>query len=75
MVVAAVILASACSVANRAGTPSLGRVGPSSAPAVGAMRVQSLDRMLVRRGDLAEVVDDLAPPLRRTHSLTESVGG
>ena len=39
------------------------------------MNVQSLDRMLVRRGDLAEVVDDLTPPLRRTHSLTESVGG
>lgn len=75
LVVAAVILASACSVANRAGSPALGRVGPSSALPVGAMKVQSLDRMLVRRGDLAEVVDDLTPPLRRTHSLTESVGG
>jgi hypothetical protein len=31
--------------------------------------------MLVRRGDLSEVVEDLTPPLVRTHSLTASLGG
>jgi hypothetical protein len=31
--------------------------------------------MLVRRGDLSEDVEDLAPPLVRTHSLTTSLGG
>lgn len=39
------------------------------------MRIQPPDRMLVRRGDLAAEVEDLTPPLVRSHSLTESLGG
>jgi hypothetical protein len=31
--------------------------------------------MLVRRGELSEVVEDLTPPLERTHALTASLGG
>jgi hypothetical protein len=31
--------------------------------------------MLVRRGDLSAVVEDLTPPLVRTHGLTTSLGG
>ena len=42
---------------------------------VDAIRIQSPDRMLVRRGDLSEVVQDLTPPLVRTHALTASLGG
>lgn len=37
--------------------------------------MQSPDRMLVRRGDLSEVVEDLTPPLVRSHALTASLGG
>ena len=37
--------------------------------------MEPAQRMLVRRGDLSEVVDDLAPPLERTHDLTSSLGG
>ena len=39
------------------------------------MRIQQTDRMLVRRGDLSAEVQDLTPPLLRTHSLTASLGG
>jgi len=75
LVVGAVTLASACSVATRTGSSLPGRAGtPAIAQSLGA-KLQPLDRMLVRRGDLEEVVDDLTPPVRRTHSLTESVGG
>jgi hypothetical protein len=37
--------------------------------------MEPAQRMLVRRGDLAEEVEDLTPPMVRSHSLTESLGG
>jgi hypothetical protein len=37
--------------------------------------MEPAQRMLVRRGDLSEVVEDLTPPMVRTHSLTASLGG
>jgi len=50
-----------------------GQLGPI--PIAGPVRIQSVDRMLVRRGDLSAVVEDLTPPLVRTYSLTTSLGG
>jgi hypothetical protein len=50
--------------------------GASVAPAgVGSIRLEPAQRMLVRRGDLSEEVEDLTPPVVRTRSLTESLGG
>ena len=73
------VLAAGCSVAQRAGGPILGpggrTPGQTAVPAIGPVRLQPADRMLVRRGDLAAVVQDLTPPLIRTHSLTTSLGG
>src|SRR5437762_3948346 len=73
------LLAAGCSVAQRAGGPVLGpggrTPGQTAVPAIGPVRLQPADRMLVRRGDLAAVVQDLTPPLIRTHSLTTSLGG
>lgn len=69
------VLATGCSIAPRAGAPGI-RPGVSPAPAaIGAIRMEPAQRMLVRRGDLAEEVEDLNPPLARSHSLTESLGG
>ena len=72
----AVGLSAGCSVAPRLAKPGVG-VGatPPTLDAIGAVRRQPTDLMLVRRGELAEVVDDLAPPLERTHTLTASLGG
>src|SRR5207249_299707 len=76
--VIATVLAAACHVA-RPGGPMLGpnpdvrppgQLGPI--PIAGPVRIQSVDRMLVRRGDLSAVVEDLNPPLVRTYSLTTS---
>jgi len=74
------LLSVGCSVARRAGGPVLGPGarapgGQPAAPVLGPVRVQPADRMLVRRGDLSEVVEDLTPPLVRSHSLTNSLGG
>jgi hypothetical protein len=75
LLVAAVVLAAGCSVAQRAGSPIF-RPGAQPAPAsVGAIRMEPAQRMLVRRGDLSEEVEDLTPTLVRTHSLTTSLGG
>ena len=72
-------LAAGCHVAQRAGGPVLGpggRIpGQAAVPAIGPLRLQPADRLLVRRGDLAAVVEDVTPPLLRTHSLTTSLGG
>ena len=71
--IAAVVLAAGC--AQRVGSPVL-RPGAQPSPAgVGAIRMEPAQRMLVRRGDLSEEVEDLTPPLVRTHSLTASLGG
>jgi hypothetical protein len=72
LLVVAVLIAG-CSVAPRAGVSASAPI-PSSAP-VGTTRIQSADRMLVRRGELSETVEDLTPPLVRTHALTASLGG
>jgi uncharacterized protein DUF4349 len=37
--------------------------------------MEPAQRMLVRRGDLSAEVEDLTPPLVRTHDLTASLGG
>jgi hypothetical protein len=76
--VAAVLVVAGCSVAPRVAKPVLGPGAQTpaapSAP-LGAVKRQPSDLMLVRRGDLAEVVDDLNPPLVRSHDLTASFGG
>lgn len=69
---AVAVLASGCSVAQRVGTPL---PVPGSQAGPGPMRIRQADRMLVRRGDLSAEVQDLTPPLLRTHSLTASLGG
>jgi len=51
------------------------RPGAQPAAGAGAIRMEPAQRMLVRRGDLAAEVEDLTPPLVRSHSLTESLGG
>jgi hypothetical protein len=73
--VVAVVLAAGCSIAQRASIPAPRAGAPPAVPAVGAIRMEPAQRMLVRRGDLSEVVDDLTPPLVRTHDLTSSLGG
>lgn len=77
LLAAAVVLVVGCSVAPRTGRIAGGAASPPSpAPiAIGALHVQAPDRMLVRRGELSEVVEDLTPPLVRTHNLTTSLGG
>jgi hypothetical protein len=66
----------ACSVAPRLAKPAVGAGAPPATVApIGAVRRQPTDLMLVRRGELSAVVDDLAPPLERSHTLTASLGG
>ncbi|MFL5615843.1 MAG: DUF4349 domain-containing protein [Gemmatimonadaceae bacterium] len=78
-VVAAVVVALAtagCASASRIAKPVAGPSAQTPAPApIGAIKRQPSDLMLVRRGELAEEVEDLTPPLIRTHSLTASLGG
>lgn len=75
--VLAVALAAGCSIASKGPRPALGPAGqpPTATVPIGAVKRQPSDLMLVRRGDLSEVVEDLTPPLVRTHSLTASLGG
>jgi hypothetical protein len=74
--VVAVGLSAGCAVAPRLAKPTVGAgTPPATVAPIGAVRRQPTDLMLVRRGDLSEVVDDLAPPLERTHALTASLGG
>ena len=77
ILVLAVAVAAGCSVAPRGPRPVLGPAGqpPTATVPIGAVKRQPSDLMLVRRGDLSEVVEDLTPPLVRTHSLTASLGG
>lgn len=71
----AVVLASGCSIAAPTGRPIAGGAGPAATTSLGAVRLQPTDRLLVRRGELSEVVEDLTPPLERTHALTATLGG
>lgn len=72
----AVGFSAACSVAPRLAKPAVGAGAPPATVApIGAVRRQPTDLMLVRRGELSAVVDDLAPPLERSHTLTASLGG
>lgn len=72
---AVAVLVAGCSIAPRAGLPASAPAPTPTSNGVGALRIQSADRMLVRRGELSEVVEDLTPPLVRTHALTSSLGG
>src|SRR5437868_12010089 len=75
VLVVVVALAAGCSVARRAAEP-VARPAPASGSApIGAIRRQPSDLMLVRRGELAAEVEDLNPPLVRSHDLTASLGG
>ncbi|HKN68581.1 MAG TPA: DUF4349 domain-containing protein [Gemmatimonadaceae bacterium] len=74
--VVAVGFSAGCSVAPRLAKPAVGAGAPPATVApIGAVRRQPTDLMLVRRGELSAVVDDLAPPLERSRSLTASLGG
>lgn len=75
--VVAVVLAAGCAVANKGPRPSIGPAGqpPTAAAPIGAVKRAPADLMLVRRGDLSAVVEDLTPPLVRSHNLTSSLGG
>jgi uncharacterized protein DUF4349 len=74
--VVAVGFSAGCSVAPRVAKPAVGAGAPPGTVApIGAVRRQPTDLMLVRRGELSAVVDDLAPPLERSRSLTASLGG
>ena len=75
---AAAFLTLGCSIAPRGGGPVVGgavHLPGQPTPVVGPLHIQAPDRMLVRRGDLSEVVEDLTPPLVRAHNLTSSLGG
>ena len=73
--VVALLSAAGCSLAPRVAKPIAGPTAQAGPAPIGAIRRQPSDLMLVRRGELSEVVEDLNPPLVRTHSLTESLGG
>jgi len=77
LLLAAAVLVVGCSIAPRANRPGAlpAPVPQQTTMSGGLLRVPTPDRMLVRRGDLSEVVEDLTPPLVRTHSLTASLGG
>lgn len=71
-----VIAAAGCATRPSIGKPVAGPTAQAPAPApIGAVKRQPSDLMLVRRGELSEEVEDLTPPLIRTHSLTASLGG
>jgi hypothetical protein len=75
LLVVVVALAAGCSVAQRAAQPAARPAPPSGSAPIGAIRRQPSDLMLVRRGELAAEVEDLNPPLVRSHDLTASLGG
>src|SRR5438270_3393467 len=75
LLVVVVALAAGCSVAQRAAKPVARPAPPSGSAPIGAIRRQPSDLMLVRRGELAAEVEDLNPPLVRSHDLSASLGG
>lgn len=74
-VVVAVLAVAGCSIAPQLGVPASRPGAQPTTVGAGAIRMEPAQRMLVRRGDLSEEVEDLTPPLVRSHSLTESLGG